>query len=134
LGLQLFPAVPLALLIHAFPESPRWLAMKGRHDDALETLARLHANGNTSDIFVQTGTCALNSPLHAGLTNQLQSWLISRLVLRRRGRKARTRASISYSTFAAKVDISTLVGACCSLNLATAGAFFWVLSFNLASR
>jgi hypothetical protein len=51
----MLPAVPLALLIHTFPESPRWLAMKGRHDDALKTLARLHAHGNTEDIFVKTG-------------------------------------------------------------------------------
>lgn len=56
LGLQMLPAVPLALLIHAFPESPRWLAMKGRHEDALHTLARLHANGNTEDIFVRAGS------------------------------------------------------------------------------
>lgn len=55
LGLQMLPAVPLALLIHAFPESPRWLAMKGRHEDALNTLARLHAHGNTEDIFVRAG-------------------------------------------------------------------------------
>jgi hypothetical protein len=52
----MLPAIPLALLIHAFPESPRWLAMKGRHDEALNTLARLHSNGNTDDLFVRTGT------------------------------------------------------------------------------
>ena len=51
----MLPAVPLALLIHAFPESPRWLAMKGRNEEALQTLARLHANGNTEDIFVRAG-------------------------------------------------------------------------------
>ncbi|QRV86298.1 Sugar (and other) transporter [Ceratobasidium sp. AG-Ba] len=54
LGLQMLPAIPLALLIHAFPESPRWLVMKGRNNEALTTLARLHANGNTQDIFVKT--------------------------------------------------------------------------------
>ncbi|KAG9104176.1 hypothetical protein FRC06_004813 [Ceratobasidium sp. 370] len=45
-----------------FPESPRWLVMKGRHDDALKTLARLHANGNTEDIFVKTGTLCTFAP------------------------------------------------------------------------
>lgn len=33
LGLQLMPAVPLAFGILLFPESPRWLLMKGRDEE-----------------------------------------------------------------------------------------------------
>ena len=36
----------------AFPESPRWLALKGRNEEALQTLARLHAHGNVEDPLV----------------------------------------------------------------------------------
>ncbi|EIN03883.1 general substrate transporter [Punctularia strigosozonata HHB-11173 SS5] len=52
LGIQLVPAIPLAIFILLLPESPRYLAMKGRDDDALQILARLHAHGDTSDPFV----------------------------------------------------------------------------------
>lgn len=71
-GIQNAPTVFLASLIWFFPESPRyvesalwkggklltdmahsWLMDKGKEDKALHTLARLHANGNTSDAFVQ---------------------------------------------------------------------------------
>lgn len=31
----------------------RWLMIKGRETEALHTLARLHARGNTDDPFVQ---------------------------------------------------------------------------------
>ena len=34
------------------PESPRYLALRGRNDEALQVLARLHACGNIHDSFV----------------------------------------------------------------------------------
>lgn len=52
LGLQIVPAGVLALLILLFPESPRWLIDHGKEQQGLETLAKLHANGDTSDPWV----------------------------------------------------------------------------------
>ncbi|OCF54382.1 glucose transporter [Kwoniella mangroviensis CBS 10435] len=56
LAFQMLPAVPLLLLSFLLPESPRWLMIKGREEDALRTLARLHARGNQNDAFV-LGEC-----------------------------------------------------------------------------
>ena len=36
-----------------FPESPRWLIDHGRPDEGLQTLARLHANGDILDPWVR---------------------------------------------------------------------------------
>ncbi|CCM03262.1 uncharacterized protein FIBRA_05389 [Fibroporia radiculosa] len=52
LGIQLLPAVPLAFFILLLPESPRYLAMKGREYEALLVLGRLHAHGDITDPFV----------------------------------------------------------------------------------
>jgi hypothetical protein len=35
------------------PESPRWHIARGRHDEALATLAKYHANGDSSNTTVQ---------------------------------------------------------------------------------
>jgi hypothetical protein len=35
------------------PESPRWMISKDRHEEALQTLAKWHANGNDQDLTVQ---------------------------------------------------------------------------------
>ncbi|KAK7418585.1 hypothetical protein QQZ08_011169 [Neonectria magnoliae] len=53
LGLQIIPAGILALMILLFPESPRWLIDHGKEEQGLKTLAKLHANGNESDAWVQ---------------------------------------------------------------------------------
>lgn len=53
LGIQCIPAVFLGALIFFFPESPRWLIDHGRVEEGLQTLARLHANGNTDDAWVR---------------------------------------------------------------------------------
>ncbi|KKK21101.1 MFS sugar transporter [Aspergillus rambellii] len=52
LGLQIFPAALLSALIFFFPESPRWLISKGKAQQGLQTLARLHSNGDTQDPWV----------------------------------------------------------------------------------
>jgi sugar porter (SP) family MFS transporter len=52
LGIQIIPAVLLATLIFVFPESPRWLMDKGKQEECLKTLARLHSNGNIDDAWV----------------------------------------------------------------------------------
>jgi hypothetical protein len=53
LGIQNVPGVILALLILLFPESPRWLIDQGKTEEGLKTLAKLHANGNVNDAWVQ---------------------------------------------------------------------------------
>lgn len=52
LGIQIVPAALLSSLIFFFPESPRWLISQGQQERGLQTLARLHANGNTSDPWI----------------------------------------------------------------------------------
>lgn len=39
--------------MYFLPESPRWLVANDRHEDALRVLAKLHARGDTNDLYVQ---------------------------------------------------------------------------------
>lgn len=48
----LFPGIQL-LGLWWVPESPRWHVSKNRHHEALQTLAKYHANGDVNDQLVQ---------------------------------------------------------------------------------
>ena len=39
--------------MYFLPESPRWLASRDRHEEALKVLARLHSKGNVHEPYVQ---------------------------------------------------------------------------------
>ncbi|KUI61603.1 High-affinity glucose transporter [Cytospora mali] len=53
LGLQILPALGLAICAMLLPESPRWLIDHDQSDKALQTLAQLHSNGDIDDPYVQ---------------------------------------------------------------------------------
>jgi MFS family permease len=51
-GTQFIPAFFLILGLPFLPRSPRWLAKVGREKEAIDTLARIQAGGNTEDPLV----------------------------------------------------------------------------------
>ncbi|GAB7358117.1 hypothetical protein MBLNU230_g0276t1 [Neophaeotheca triangularis] len=48
-ALQLFPAAVMSLFLFFVPESPRWLLLRDRHEEALESLRRYLGKGLTVD-------------------------------------------------------------------------------------
>ncbi|WVR09807.1 hypothetical protein IAU60_006883 [Kwoniella sp. DSM 27419] len=52
LGIQIVPAIMLLGGMFLLPYSPRWLAKKGRHDEAKSTLIRLHGGAKNARLDV----------------------------------------------------------------------------------
>jgi MFS family permease len=51
--IQIIPAIVLALCPFLLPRSPRWLIEKGRKEEALEVLAKVHGKGDKNHPYVR---------------------------------------------------------------------------------
>src|SRR5947207_6202121 len=51
-ALQMIPAILLFFLLFLLPESPRWLASKGRWNDAHYIIAKVNAHGDLENPLV----------------------------------------------------------------------------------
>ncbi|CUA71794.1 Sugar transporter STL1 [Saccharomyces cerevisiae S288c] [Rhizoctonia solani] len=87
-GLQgAFTLIQMSLLAW-MPESPRWLVSKGRDDEALQILARYHANGDVNDELVRNELLEIQNALAS--ENQIRtksSWFD---MIRTSGNRRRT--------------------------------------------
>lgn len=63
--LQAAPACIMLSCIFFVPESPRWLISRGRNEEALQILARYHANGNINDELVKFEYAEIREALDA---------------------------------------------------------------------
>jgi MFS family permease len=86
LGVQIVPGAIVAGMILLFPESPRWLFQQGKEEQGTEILAKLHANGNTSDAWVIAEAMQIRAQVHEEKENEAKSFkaLLSTKANRRR--------------------------------------------------
>ncbi|KAK4688187.1 hypothetical protein P7C73_g1921, partial [Tremellales sp. Uapishka_1] len=73
----LFQALPALYILFCFPflpESPRWLVANGREAQALQILAKYHANGDENDELVQFEFNEMKAILHKEQAAEAISW------------------------------------------------------------
>ena len=72
---QALPSVFQFALVLFGPESPRWLVANGREEEALETLAYYHANGNKEDPLIQFEFAEIKTAIAEEKLQNQASWL-----------------------------------------------------------
>ncbi|KAK3306208.1 general substrate transporter [Chaetomium strumarium] len=73
-GLQMIPAVMLALGLFSLPESPRWLLKKGWEANALNVLTLVHGKGNPDSPFVRQELVEIHAAINEERDNADASW------------------------------------------------------------
>ncbi|KAN0095977.1 general substrate transporter [Hyaloscypha variabilis] len=75
-GMQAAMPVIQFALIFCLPESPRWLLSKDRPDEALAVLVKYHANGDSTDHFVQSEFHEIQETIRLEKLNSQHGWTV----------------------------------------------------------
>lgn len=71
----MIPTASLHLTMYFMPESPRWLAQRDEHEKALQSLARLHSNGDINDPFVHAELAEIEAKIQWERQNPPPSYI-----------------------------------------------------------
>ncbi|KIV94782.1 hypothetical protein PV10_02514 [Exophiala mesophila] len=72
---QAVPSLVQIFFIWFVPESPRWHIAHGKEEKGLETLAKVHANGNVNDELVQVEYIEIRDTIRMEKENESNGWL-----------------------------------------------------------
>lgn len=75
--LQLMCPVIVAFFIFLVPESPRWLVMKGRHEEAKRMIVKYHANGDVSHPTVDLELREIEDSITSDHKKGTKAWVIA---------------------------------------------------------
>lgn len=100
LWLQMICPGLVALGIWFYPESPRWLVMKDRHEDARAVLTRYHANGAPNHPLIDLEVREMIASLRdEPPVTEWRSFFDLRQLVKTRGRRYRLALNVTFAWF-----------------------------------
>ncbi|KAK8054355.1 hypothetical protein PG996_013656 [Apiospora saccharicola] len=99
LWLQMVCPGIVAVLIMFFPESPRWLVGKDRHEEARAFLVKYHANGDANHPLVDLEMSEMIESLRVEPITEWRNFFDLRVLVRTRARRYRTMLNVVFAWF-----------------------------------
>ncbi|KAK8015399.1 hypothetical protein PG990_008695 [Apiospora arundinis] len=99
LWLQMVCPGIVAVLIMFFPESPRWLVGKDRHEEARAFLVKYHANGDANHPLVDLEMSEMIESLRVEPITEWRNFFDLSVLVRTRARRYRTMLNVVFAWF-----------------------------------